>query len=210
MRTKTLLLSAVALAAGLVSSQAQSNVYSANIVGYVNVTNAAGQYTMMANPLDNGTNDLTGLLPTAPNGAQVFVFTGGVLQPSSKTKGVWSQNFIIPPGTGFFLNSPANGTNTFVGNVAGFSNGIPTQAGITILAGSPIPFSGVLSDAGTNTMNLNVLPNGTVIYRLLGGALQASTKSKGIWSQNFSLNPGDGFYVNSSQTTNVTQFLNLQ
>ena len=210
MRTKTLLLSAVALAAGVVASQAQSNVYSANIVGYVNVTNAASTYTMMANPLDNGTNDLTGLLPSVPNGAQVLVFTGGVLQPSSKTKGVWSQNFIIPPGTGFFLNSPAAGTNTFVGNVAGTSNGIPTQAGVTILAGSPIPFSGTLTDTGTNTLNLNVLPNGSVIYRLIGGALQPSTKTKGVWSQNFTLNPGDGFYINSSGTTNIVQNLQLQ
>jgi len=198
------------MAAGLASSIAQSNVYSANVVGYVNVTNGAGNYVMLANPLDNGTNDLPSLLPTAPNGAQVLVFTGGTLQSSSKTKGIWSQNFIIPPGTGFFLNSPTIGTNTFVGNVAGPSNGIPAQAGITILVGSPIPFSGSLSDQGTNTMNLNVLPNGSTIYRLINGALQSSSKSKGIWSQNFTLNPGDGFYLNSPTTTNVVQNLLLQ
>jgi hypothetical protein len=210
MRTKTLLLSAVALAAGVLASQAQSNVYSANIVGYVTVTNPAGQYVMLANPLDNGTNDITGLLPSAPNGAQVFVFTGGTLQPSTKSKGIWSQNFVIPPGTGFFLNSPNAGTNTFVGSVAGFSNGIPCAAGILELVGSPIPFSGSLSDTGTNTLNLNVLPNGTVVYKFINGGLLPATKSKGIWSTNLTIVPGDGFYVQSPSATNVIQNLSLQ
>ena len=210
MRTKTLLLSAVALAAGVLATQAQSNVYSANIVGYVNVTNPAGQYVMISNPLDNGTNDLTSLLPNVANGAQVFLFQGGTLQPSTRTKGVWSQNFIIPPGTGFFLNNPAAGTNTFVGNVAGPSNNIAAPGGLTVLVGSPIPFSGTLSDQGTNTLNLNVLPNGSVVYKLISGSLQPSTKSKGIWTPNFPIVPGDGFYVNATTTTNVMQILQLQ
>jgi len=210
MRTKTLLLSAAALAAGLVSSQAQSNVFSANIVGYVNVTNPANQFVMLANPLDNGTNDLAGLLPTAPNGAVVYLFNGGNLQPSTKTKGAWSPNAIVPPGTGFFLNSPFAGTNTFVGNVAGTSNGIPTVANILTLVGSPIPFSGTLQDAGTNTLNLNVLPNGTVIYKYINGGLLPATKTKGSWSTNLTINPGDGFYINSPFSTNVVQILNLQ
>jgi hypothetical protein len=210
MRTKTLLLSAAALAAGLTSTIAQSNVYSANVVGYVNVTNAANQYVMLANPLDNGTNDLTSLLASAPNGATALVFQGGALQQSSKTKGVWSQNLIVPPGTGFFLKSPANGTNTFVGNVAGPSNSIPAQANITLLVGSPIPFSGTLSDQGTNTMNLNVLPNGSIIYTLVNGSLQQSSKTKGVWTQNFAITPGEGFYLKSAADTNVIQTLQLQ
>src|SRR5882762_6762285 len=42
MRTKTLLLSATALAVGLLSTQAQSNVYSANVVGYYKITTPLG------------------------------------------------------------------------------------------------------------------------------------------------------------------------
>jgi hypothetical protein len=210
MRTKTLLLSAVALAAGVVASQAQSNVYSANIVGYVTVTNQANAYVVLANPLDNGTNDLTGLLANAPNGAQVQVFSGGALQPSLKNKGNWSQNFIIPPGTGFFYKSPNDGTNTFVGSIAGFSNGIPTVNGILTLVGSPIPFSGTITDQGTNTLNLNVLPNGSTIYKFINGALIPSLKNKGNWSTNFSIAPGEGFYIKSGADTNVIQILNLQ
>jgi hypothetical protein len=164
----------------------------------------------LANPLDNGTNDLASLLPAAPTGAQVFAFVNGNLQPSTKSKGVWTPNFVIPPGTGFFYNAPVNGTNTFVGNVAGFSNGIPLTAGITVLAGSPIPFSGTLADQGTNTLNLNSLPTGSTIYTYVNGGLQPSTKSKGVWTPNVNITPGEGFYVNSPANTNVIQILNLQ
>jgi hypothetical protein len=210
MRTKTLLLSAAALAAGVVASQAQSNVYSANIVGYVQVTNPANAYVMLANPLDNGTNDLASLLPTAATGAQVYVFQGGSLQGAIKSKGTWTPNFIVPPGTGFFYNNPNADTNTFVGNVAGFSNGIPLTAGITVLAGSPIPFSGNLNDLGTNTLNLGSLTNGSQIYMLTNGSLQGSLKSKGTWNPNFPIRPADGFYIQSGSTTNLVQILNLQ
>ncbi|HWC59102.1 MAG TPA: hypothetical protein VHC44_05350 [Verrucomicrobiae bacterium] len=210
MRTKTLLLSAAALAAGVLASQAQSNVFSANIVGYVTVTNQANQYVVLANPLDNGTNDITGLLPTAPNGATVLVFQGGALQTSLKNKGNWSQNFVVPPGVGFFYKSPSDGTNTFVGNVAGMSNGIPAANNILELVGSPIPFSGTISDIGTNTLNLGVLPNGSQILKFVNGALQTSLKNKGNWSTNLSISPGEGFYVKSGADTNVIQILNLQ
>jgi len=62
MRTKTLLLAVGALAAGLVTSQAQP-VYSANVVGYMNVPLPSGQYISMANQLDfdgTGTNNNVG------------------------------------------------------------------------------------------------------------------------------------------------------
>jgi hypothetical protein len=208
MRTKTLLLSAVALAAGIFTSQAQSNVYSANIVGYVNATNAAATLTMLSNPLDNGTNDLYSLLPTAANNTVAYEFTGGILQTSTKTKGVWTTDFILPPGSGFFIKGAA-GTNTFTGQT-GFTNGLSLTAGVTVLAGSPIPFSGQLSDQGTNTLNLNILPNNSVISKLVSGVLQTSTKTKGVWTQPFTINPGDGFYVKSYATTNIVQILSIQ
>lgn len=209
MRTKTLLLSAVALAAGIFTSQAQSNVYSANIVGYVTQTNGSGTLTMLANPLDNGTNDLYSLLPTAGNGAVAYEFSGGVLASSTKTKGAWTTDFIIPPGTGFFYKGSALGTNTFVGQT-GFSNGIVLASGVSTLVGSPIPFSGLLSDTGTNTMNLNILPNGSTINVYTNGALSQSTKTKGAWTQNFTIVPGEGFYIKATAPTNIIQILNIQ
>src|SRR4051812_26832004 len=109
MRTKTLLLSAVALAAGLLSSQAQlSNVYSANIVGYVTVTNAAGQFVLNSLPLDSGSNNLTGLFPNVPNNSQVLIWTGSGYQTATKNLvGVWNTNLNLTVGQGFFLKIPA-------------------------------------------------------------------------------------------------------
>lgn len=51
MRTKTLLAAAAIVAAGALSSQAQ-NVYSLNVVGYVNITLKPG-YNLVANQLNN-------------------------------------------------------------------------------------------------------------------------------------------------------------
>jgi hypothetical protein len=66
MRTKTTLLCAAALAAGVVGSMAQSNVYSLNIVGYVNVEIKPGNY-IYANPLNlDGTNNAANIFTLAP------------------------------------------------------------------------------------------------------------------------------------------------
>src|SRR6267378_4268086 len=70
MRTKTLLCAA-ALAAGVVSSMAQSNVYSLNVVGYVNKPFKNGLYTLVSNPLNGTNNTLNTILPNAPNFSKI-------------------------------------------------------------------------------------------------------------------------------------------
>ena len=69
MRTKTLLIAAAALAAAVTSSQAQSTVYSQNIVGYINTSLAPG-YNLVANQLNvNNTNGASGSVrPSLPDG----------------------------------------------------------------------------------------------------------------------------------------------
>ena len=67
MRTKTILLTAAVLAAGLGASVAQS-VFSVNAVGYVNVTIRPG-YNLIANPLNNGGNTVSEVLPPASHGS---------------------------------------------------------------------------------------------------------------------------------------------
>ena len=80
MRTKTTILSAVALAAGLASASAQ--VYSANIVGYANVKiTGSSAYTMIANPLlgavgSNPTNGILEVIPTLVGGETLLNWTG--------------------------------------------------------------------------------------------------------------------------------------
>lgn len=59
MRTKALLCAAALVAAGA-TAMAQSNVYSLNVVGYVNLTLNAGEFTAVANQMDadgTGTNN---------------------------------------------------------------------------------------------------------------------------------------------------------
>ena len=58
MRTKTLAVCAAVLAAGAVSSMAQSNVYSQNIVGYANIRIAPGN-GFYANPFNHPTSWLS-------------------------------------------------------------------------------------------------------------------------------------------------------
>jgi len=66
MRTKTTLLCAAALAAGVVGSMAQSNVYSINIVGYSVQDPGTGPF-LYANPLNlDNTNSASNVLNCAP------------------------------------------------------------------------------------------------------------------------------------------------
>jgi len=132
MRTKSLLLAAAALAAGVLSSQAQT-VYSANIVGYVNTPLNPG-FASVANPLDiGGGNSLTNIIVNvggALDGDLVYVWN--VTQytiytiDSSKATGLADSADVnalpsptIDPGELFYFDNTYNVgyTNTFVGTV---------------------------------------------------------------------------------------------
>src|SRR5438046_266620 len=117
MRTKTLLCAA-ALAAGIATSAvAQSNVYSLNVVGYVNVTVPAG-YSLIANPLNAGNNTVSNLFnATNPLGATVYTWNGSffVANQLDEFGGGWANPTLpLAPGVGFFFNNGgAPFTNTF-------------------------------------------------------------------------------------------------
>jgi hypothetical protein len=213
MRTKTLLLSAVAVAAGILSSQAQSNVFSANVVGYVSVTNGAGQFALLSNPLDSGSNTVASLFPSVPNGTLVEVWTGSSFQTSTKGfGGVWTTNLTLSPGQGFFIKSSTAGTNTFVGSIVTPNNGSVTNSlagGLFSLVGSPIPYSDNLT--GTN-LNLNAaVGNGTLVEVWNGNSFQTSTKGfGGVWTTNLVIQPGQGFFVKPNAAASWVQTLNLQ
>jgi hypothetical protein len=76
MRTKTLLVAVAALAVGAITSQAQ--VYSQNIVGYVNKVIHLGQ-SLISNPLQGTTNDLEQLL-NLQGGEVILLWTGSGYQ----------------------------------------------------------------------------------------------------------------------------------
>jgi hypothetical protein len=221
MRTKTLVFSAAALAAGLLSSSAQSNVFSANVVGYVNIFTPANTLILAANPLDNGTNDLNSLGAALPNKSSIQVWTGTAFQLLSKVAGVWQlgtspTNFVIPVGQGFFIQAKTDTTNTFVGNVIvgpGGTNTVNLPAGVLELVGSPIPYSGDLNDT-----NLNIgpaLPNKSSIQVWNGSSFVLLSKVAGVWQlgsspTNMTFSVGQGFFVNAKTLAPWTQTLPAQ
>jgi hypothetical protein len=119
MRTKTLLLTASIMAAGLGASMAQ--VYSVNAVGYVNLSLPVG-FSMIANPLQ-GTNDsLSTVIPVAPDGTQVLSWNSASQHFNSASvfdadAGAWFPNGTMPVGKGMFVYVLEPATLTFVGEV---------------------------------------------------------------------------------------------
>jgi hypothetical protein len=227
MRTKTLLLSAVAAAAGIISSNAQSNVFSANVVGYVSVVSLANSNTPVANPLDlDGVNNITNVLANAPKGTLVQIWNGAGFDAVSRSSfgaGAWSANASsnnIPPGKGFFIKTPVDFTNVFVGSVIpanGGSNSIALQANVLQFVGSVLPVGGMITnsvDQGPNALNLgSVLDKGSVIQVWNGSGYTASSRGAfgaGTWSSNMTFTVGQAFFVKASTSTNWVQSLNLQ
>jgi len=119
MRTKTLLLTAAVLTAGLAASVAQS-VYSVNAVGYVNKSLVAG-YTLISNPLNGTNNLLSTILPIVPEDTIVLKWDSATQSfgtPSQYYGGLgWLPDTTLNPGEGAFINSPTATTVTFVGEV---------------------------------------------------------------------------------------------
>jgi hypothetical protein len=207
MRTKITFLAAAALAAGLASSMAQSNVYSVNIVGYINVPLAANTEYLLANPLDNGTNDLISIDNGAlPNKTVVNTFNGTGFTAANKTKGTWNIDPAIGPGVGFFVTPAGATTLTFIGQAPVSNNYVLGTA--EVLVGPLLPIAGTLTDAGANTLNLGgALPNKSVINQFNGTGFTAANKTKGTWNVNLSIPVAGGFFVTPASATTWTQYL---
>jgi hypothetical protein len=152
MRTKTLLLSAVIGAAGMMSAMAQT-VYSVNIVGYINLSIPEG-LSLIANQL-NATPDNT--LPNvlgSPQGISLTVSkylpNVGDFDRALLDDGVWSKpGMTLAPGEGAFIdNAVGNGTLnvTLVGEVQ-LNSSVVFAEGLRI-ASSVIPQAGPITDMG--------------------------------------------------------------
>jgi len=168
MRTKTVLLSALLGAIGSVSVMAQTNVYSLNAVGYINVTALPG-FNIVTCPLIDGDNTVGTIINNANSnytGSQVFFYSPATgYAPADTAKNVgptfadttnangWAKGGtnVALPGTGFwFLNNSASPvTLTFVGTVptGPYTNAL--VAGFN-LVGSVVPMSG---DIASNTLS---------------------------------------------------------
>jgi hypothetical protein len=233
MRTKTLLGLAV-LAAGAATSMAQSNVYSLNIVGYVNVSMPAGN-GIYANPLTKGTNGADEIFSysgqTLPDGSYVNVWNGGGFTPYYYENGVsptgWAKDSggtgpfnapVLPPGIGFFLNPGVAFTNTFTGDVLpapGTTNTVTIPPGNQLLA-SRLPVGGSVTNAAWNFP----MPDGLYVSKWNGGGFNTSYHEAGVsptdWAADSggsppytppSFNVGEGFFYNAPSTVQWSQSL---
>jgi hypothetical protein len=227
MRTKVLIAAAL-LAASLASSMAQ-NVYSLNVVGYVNVTLPAHQFTAVANPLDasmGGTvatgNDWTNLVninttsPALANGSKVqqFISSANDYGPSvsyvAATK-KWGSNFSMPPGKAalFYNNGAADTVLTFSGQVEqGTYNVVSLNSHQFTLTGSPVPIGG---DVTNSTTVVGLVPSNGDTVTTFNSALNdwnpitkwiQATKKWGV-SASSTVGVGQGFlYYNNGASAN--------
>jgi hypothetical protein len=171
MRTKTMLLSALLGGLGSVSVMAQTNVYSLNVVGYINATMPPG-YTIITCPLIVSPNNTIATILNNTNSqfqnpgrgetAFVYEYTNGAYltdqAEAANAPSGWANNGTITMNAGqavFFYNpTTTNMYATFVGTVPSGSLTNYLAPGFN-LVGSMVPMSGDLvtnpiSDFATN------------------------------------------------------------
>lgn len=206
MRTKTLLAAAI-LAGGLTAAMAQ--VYSLNVVGYVNVTVPAntigGGFAIVANPLNKTNNDIAQVIPPAsvPEGTAVYKWNNATSTYSTRIRTtddddnpIWSGALDLSPGIGFWIKNPTANpiTITFVGEVlqGNLTNSIP--AGFSMLA-SQVPQSGDLAAV----LNYPAVDGSTVYFWRNGGYVTrirtTDDDDNPIWSGPTVPGVGEGFWA---------------
>jgi hypothetical protein len=187
MRTKALLLSAIALASSLVVASAQG-VYSQNVVGYYQVTLTNG-FQMVANQLDldgTGTNNTlqTVIGTNVPNLTTVWAFDQALGTYATATflsgSGSWignpaGVNKALSLGGGVFVQlavgaSPV--TITVVGQVPQGALTTPVNTAGYAIVSSQVPQGGLVqTDLGLTPANLDT------VYRFNATAQQFSASS---------------------------------
>jgi hypothetical protein len=177
MRTKSLFAAAACIAAGVLSSQAQSNVYSLNVVGYVNLTLKPG-YNLIANQLKdpaNPTAPINVVLTNAPAlvdgstffgwdaGAQTFTEPAYWVSPSSGGPAWYDGTFsslvtdTATRGKAYFLfNAGADATLTLVGEVPQGSDVVNVPANYGFIADT-VPVSQLIATNGFPVQDGNTI-----------------------------------------------------
>jgi hypothetical protein len=198
MRTKSLLLTAALVAAGISVSQAQ--VYSVNAVGYINVVCKPG-FNMVANQLINSNSTVAALFPNMPSGTQVLKWLGTGFSVNSYDAdfGEWDDpSQTLQPGESAFFRNPTttNITVTFVGDVpqGGLTNTIPLNYS---LKSSMVPQAGLLQTS------LGFVPSGgDQVLRWVNGypassgyAVHSYDSDFGEWDVEPNVNVGEGFFI---------------
>jgi hypothetical protein len=229
MRTKALLCAAGLLAVGAVSALAQSNVYSLNVVGYVNVSLTNG-FNLIANQLDvdgNRTNNtIAGVFSTNfPNLTKVYGYNtaGGTFGIATYASGsaTWvggqpSVNNGLAPGAGVWVQIPGTAgtptplTLTEVGNVVQGTYNLPVSTGFQIMSLIP-PVSGkVKTDFGYPAANLDKIYQYNAVTRAF--TIHTYASATGAWTGGGEPTPavGEAFWVQSTGAKTWTQTFTVQ
>lgn len=209
MRTKTLLLTAVLGVAAAATSMA--DVFSVNVVGYVNVDVPAGGFALVCNPLNGTNNTLNTILPDAPNNTTIayeFDSGSGLFITYTKRSSGWAgaDGVSFNPGKGFFIqnNAAAPITLTFVGEVPQGTNTVSYGTAFSLISGQ-FPKSGLVeTDLGLPAVN------GDIIYQFDKGSQTYVTFTRRATGWGGGLEPsigvGEGFFIQTSTAgTNWTR-----
>ena len=214
MKLKATLIAAATLAVGVISSQAQ--VYSQNIVGYVNIPLTNGVLANVA-PTDtvyafNGTGYDTLVYKVLGSGHPV-VYTTNWFKGS-----LASPNYSLNPGQSVFYLPAANQTNTQVGTVltgASLVNSVFPAANKVALVSSQVPIAGGLTSVLGYKPSINdvvYVYNGagynTYTYKVLGTGhpvVYSTNWFQGSLAGEPATNVGQGFWIQPSQNTNWVQ-----
>lgn len=239
MRTKTLLLAAAAVAAGIISSQAQSNVYSANIVGYANLTLKPG-YNLVACQFKDAlspTASINVVLTNCPSlsdgstflrwdaGLQSYTEAANWVSPASGGPGWYNGDFsdfsaeVAPIGASVFINNAgtADATLTLVGEVSlNNTNAIAANYGFYA---DPVPTSQEIATNGFPIADGSTLltwdPAVQSYTEALNGISAASGGPawyNGDFSAEIKFAPavGQGFIYNTSASDSWTRNFSVQ
>jgi hypothetical protein len=208
MRTKTLLLTAALAMGSVASSMAQ--VFSQNVVGYVNVVVSNAQFVCVANPLNNGTNTLNEILPNAPaNTTLVFEYTPAGFVSYTK-RAAWpatADGRPFGPGKGFFVQNTAATpiTLTFVGEVPEGPKTVAIAAGFNLIS-SQFPLSGAVETSlGLPAVNLNRLHQWVPAVQ---NYVTFTRRATGAWTGGTAeptVGVGEGFFFEAQAPTNWTR-----
>ena len=170
-------MAAAALAAGVVSSQAQGTVYSQNVVGYITQTVPAHHYAEFANQLINGSD-----VNQSNDNANAVLSSGLVSDPNGPPTGSNSV-LLVFNGSGYvpsYYFNQADASGDGIGN-AGWYNGSLSPVSVTLpqggsaflqnQAGAPM----TVTITGTVLQGTNALVSVPAGYSLLALGTPVST-----------------------------------
>jgi hypothetical protein len=185
-----------------------AQVYSVNAVGYINVTVNPNALSIVANQLNTGGNTLAEVIPNAPDGTIVYLYSQAAgFTPAVRDFGEWGTpgTTVIAPGSAFFVanNAATPLTQTFVGEVPQGALTTPLQNGLNLI-GSQVPQAGKLgADLGFPGVD------GDILYQwnpATGGYKDANIYDFGAWSLGDpDIAVGEGFWVSKNGAGNWTR-----